>query len=214
MALVDTEQVLVVPAEAFHRLGHFQGICTDVKRYLEPLLAPELVSFRPRGEMERDPSFKQLIPYVIFQFDDPQGQKWLFQYTRGAGQGEKRLHRKRSIGIGGHICIEDTRGSNVSMGTGNPYHEGMRRELAEEVVIETGYEGRLVGLLNDDETDVGRVHLGIVHIFSVSEPAVRPREETMHDAGFERLEELWAVRDTMESWSRICLESLYGPLIR
>ena len=85
----------------------------------------------------------------------------------------------------------------------------MRRELAEEVIIETEYQDRCVGMINDDETDVGRVHLGIVHIFEVATPNVRPREAEMHQAGFKLLHELRAVRDSMESWSRICLDALY-----
>jgi predicted NUDIX family phosphoesterase len=204
MSVVDTEHVLVIPADEFHRLGHFQGVSTEVQRYLEFLLAPQLVSYRPRGEMERNPDFKQLIPYVIFQYDDENGTRWLFQYTRGAGLGESRLHRKVSIGIGGHISLQDAQEQQ-----GNPYHEGMRRELAEEVIIDTPYVDRCVGMINDDETDVGRVHLGIVHIFAVQQPRVRPREAEMHDAGFQTLEQLRSVRDAMESWSRICLDALY-----
>ncbi|MCA9149332.1 MAG: phosphoesterase [Planctomycetales bacterium] len=204
MSVVEVEQVLVVPAAEFHALGHFQGVSTRVDHYLNRLLTPELVSYRPRDVMELDPNFKQLIPYVIFQYDDEAGQRWLFNYTRGSGQGESRLHSKISIGIGGHISQED--GDHHSK---NPYHEGMRRELAEEVIIETEYQDRCVGMINDDETDVGRVHLGIVHIFEVANPNVRPREAEMHQAGFKLLHELRAVRDSMESWSRICLDALY-----
>ena len=205
MSLVEIEQVLVVPAAEFHKVGHFQGVSTDVERYLNHLLTPDLVSYRPRGEMEQDPSFKQLIPYVIFQFDDADGTRWLFQYTRGSGQGESRLHSKRSIGIGGHISREDA----GQRGGRNPYQEGMRRELEEEVIIRTAYEDRCVGVINDDETEVGRVHLGIVHVFAVERPEVQPRELEMHDAGFQPLEELRRVRDSMESWSQICLDALY-----
>jgi predicted NUDIX family phosphoesterase len=205
MSLADSEQVLVVPAAEFHKIGHFQGVSTDVDRYLRRLLTPALVSYRPRGEMERDPSFKQLIPYVIFQYDDPGGTSWLFQYTRGSGQGESRLHSKLSIGIGGHISREDA-GENGGL---NPYHEGMRRELDEEVIIQTLYDDRCVGVINDDETDVGKVHLGIVHVFSVERPQVVPREIEMHNAGFRPLAELRRLRDSMESWSQICLDALY-----
>jgi predicted NUDIX family phosphoesterase len=164
-----------------------------------------MVSYRPRGEMEQDPSFKQLIPYVIFQYDDSHGTCWLFQYTRGRGQGESRLHAKRSIGIGGHISREDA-GQHGAL---NPYHEGMRRELDEEVIIQTEYVDRCVGMINDDETDVGKVHLGIVHVFAVKHPRVLPREAEMHAAGFQPLDELRQVRDSMESWSQICLDALY-----
>ena len=95
MSVVHTERVLVVPTADFHQLGYFQGISTEVDRYLAELLTPDRVSYRPRGELEEDPNFKQLIPYVIFRHTDEDGQVRLFQYTRGAGQGEKRLQRER-----------------------------------------------------------------------------------------------------------------------
>ena len=133
MSLVHTEHVLVVPTELFHSLGHFQGFSADVDRYLEELLSPEHTSYRPRSEMEEDPSFKQLIPYVIFRHVDEGGKAMLFQYCRGKGQGEGRLHSKRSVGIGGHISSIDSEGD----GQIDPYQEGMRRELEEEVSIDT-----------------------------------------------------------------------------
>ena len=74
----------------------------------------------------------------------------MFCYTRGAGQGESRLHAKRSIGVGGHISEEDAGAVDA-----NPYQQGMRRELAEEVAIDTDYRERCVGMINDDETEVG-----------------------------------------------------------
>lgn len=203
MSTVDVEQILVVPTALFHQLGHFQGFSTETDRYLNELLSPEHTSYQPRPEMEEDPSFKQLIPYVIFQHQDEQGQIHLFQYTRGKGQGEKRLHQKRSVGIGGHISSEDAAEVNA-------YDEGMRRELAEEVHIQTEYSQRCVGLINDDETAVGTVHLGVVHVFDVEEPAVAPREEEIADAGFRPLRELMAELDQFETWSQICLQALFG----
>lgn len=203
MPAVMTEQVLVVPTKLFHRLGYFQGFSAEVDRYLEELLSPEHTTYRPRSEMEQDPSFKQLIPYVIFRHTEADGQVSLFQYTRGQGQGEQRLHRKRSIGIGGHISSDDA-------GEINPYDEGMRRELAEEVIIETDYRERCVGLINDDQTEVGRVHLGVVHVFDVSRPRVRPREADIVAAGFELVERLRQDLSGFESWSQICLSALFG----
>ncbi|MCA9188294.1 MAG: phosphoesterase [Pirellulaceae bacterium] len=203
MSIVETERVLVVPTEVFHALGHFQGFTTDVDKYLTKLLDPSHTSYRPRSEMEQDPSFKQLIPYVIFRWTEPEGTVRLFQYTRGKGQGEQRLHSKRSIGIGGHISTVD------ESGAGSVYEEGMRRELAEEVIIETEYKERVMGMINDDETDVGRVHLGVVHIFDVDTPTVRPREAEISQAGFSPVAELKQCLDQMESWSRICMEALF-----
>jgi predicted NUDIX family phosphoesterase len=208
MTLVDTEQVLVVPTRRFHEIGYFQGFCPDVERYFEHLLDPEHVSYRPRGAMERDPSFKQLIPYVVFRHTDAAGRTHVFQYTRGKGQGEGRLHSKRSIGIGGHISSIDAENDAAF----DPYAEGMRRELEEEVAIDTPYREQCVGLINDDETEVGRVHLGVVHIFDVERPAVLPREEDIAEAGFAAVEQLLADMGRFETWSQICLKALFGKV--
>lgn len=204
MVEVQTERVLVVPTEVFHRIGHFQGFRSQVDRYLDELLSPELTSYRPRSEMETDPSFKQLIPYVIFRHTDDAGGVSLFAYTRGSGQGESRLHAKRSIGVGGHISSTDAEADI------NPYDEGMRRELAEEVAIDTPYRDACVGLINDDESEVGRVHLGIVHVLSVDRPAISPREKDIAEAGFCRVEELLEDLDRFETWSQICLKALFA----
>ena len=168
------------------------------------LFSGEHTSYRARAEMESDPSFKQLIPYVIFR-SVAGGQTQLFQYTRGKGQGEKRLHANRSIGIGGHICAEDDSCDHDR----NPYQEGMRRELGEEVIIETPYREQVVGLINDDLTEVGKVHLGVVHIFDVETPDVESREADILDAGFRPLQELLRESDKFESWSQICLDALF-----
>jgi predicted NUDIX family phosphoesterase len=203
MTQVATEHVLVVPTAVFHRLGHFQGFCGEVDRYLKGLLDPAHTSYRPRSAMENDPSYKQLIPYVIFRHREPSGRMQLFQYTRGKGQGESRLHAKRSIGIGGHIAADDATQSNA-------YDEGMRRELEEEVIIGTTYTGQMVGLINDDETEVGRVHLGVVHLLDVQRPAVEPRESEIIEAGFRQVDELLEDLGRFETWSQICLKALFA----
>ncbi len=198
------EHVLVVPTSLFHELGHFQGFCDDIERYVEPMLCSEHADYRPRSEMEIDPSFKQLIPYVLFEYIDSRNQIHVFQYLRGGGQGEARLHAKRSVGVGGHIASHDGGGRDA-------YQEGMRRELEEEVVIETEYDERCVGLLNDDSNDVGQVHLGVVHVCRVQQPAVRPRESELLEAGFRPVDQLLAILDEFETWSQICLQALYSP---
>ena len=203
MSMVATEHILVIPTEVFHGLGHFQGFCGDVDRYLGRLLDPRHTSYRPRPLMEQDPGFKQLIPYVIFRHQDASGRTLLFQYTRGKGQGEARLHAKRSVGVGGHISADDASAASA-------YEEGMRRELEEEVIVETPYRSQLAGLINDDETEVGRVHLGVVHIFDVDRPAVRPREDEIIEAGFRPVEELLADVSRFETWSQICLKALFA----
>ena len=167
------------------------------------MLDPAVTSYLPRNEMEEDPSFKQLIPYCIFRHTDEQGVQRVFQYTRGAGQGEARLHNRRSIGIGGHVSTLDSNSSE-------PYREGMRRELDEEVDIQTEYTESCVGLINDDENEVGKVHLGIVHILDVQTVDVEPREEDIANAGFETVSEIMNDIESFETWSKICLQALFG----
>jgi predicted NUDIX family phosphoesterase len=203
---VHAERVLVVPTELFHRLGYFQGFCGEIDRYLGELFDARHASYRPRGEVEQDPSFKQLIPYVIFRHTDAQGRPSVFQYTRGKGMGEGRLHSKRSVGIGGHISLCDTETGESS----HPYEEGMRRELEEEVAIDSPYSARCVGLINDDQTEVGRVHLGVVHLFDVERPAVSPRETDLLETGFRPIDDVLADLDGFETWSSICLRALFG----
>lgn len=201
---VSSEQVLVVPTQLLHDLGYFQGFLPGVTGYLDTLLSPQHTSYRPRAEMEINPNFKQLIPYVLFCYTRASGEPLVFRYTRGTGQGEQRLHRKQSVGIGGHVSKDDQH-------AGQPYAEGMRRELDEEVLIRTSYSDRCVGLINDDQTEVGRVHLGVVHVFDVETPNVMPRETEIIDAGFCPVSELLADLTGFESWSQICLQALFGP---
>jgi predicted NUDIX family phosphoesterase len=204
MSDVSSEHVLVVPTALLHQLGYFQGFLPGVARYLETLLSVEHASYRRRAEMERDPSFKQLIPYVIFRHSPSDAEASVFCYTRGTGQGEQRLHRKRSVGIGGHICAEDAHAQE-------PYAQGMRRELDEEVVINTRYRDSCVGLINDDQTEVGQVHLGVVHLFDVETDDVTPRESEIMEAGFRPIGQLLADLEGFESWSQICLKALFDP---
>ncbi len=203
MSETPIEQVLVVPTPWFNELGYFQGFTRETDRYVPSLFAPEQIRFLPRNEVEEDPGFKQLIPYVLFTHTDENGRLSIFQYTRGRGQGEGRLHSKRSVGIGGHISSDDVDGS------ADPFQEGMRRELDEEVRIETSYESRCVGMINDDETEVGRVHLGMVYRFEVERPEVFARETEIAESGFQPVDELLADLDRFESWSKITLEALF-----
>ncbi len=204
---VQTEHVLVVPTERFHSLGYFQGF-SERTDCLQELLHPEHTSYRPRDEVEEDPSFKQLIPYCVFRHLDQTGTPHLFQYTRGSGQGEGRLHAKKSIGIGGHISQVDA-GASADR---DPYEECLRRELEEEVLIDTPYTQQCVGLINDDETPVGKVHLGVVHLFDVEKPGITPREAEIIAAGFRPREEILEDLETFETWSQICMRALFSDL--
>jgi predicted NUDIX family phosphoesterase len=195
------EEVLVVPATLLDTLGPFSGFTTAIDRYLPALLDRSHQSFRPRSLVETDPSFKQLIPYVVLECNNENGTR-LFQYTRGKGQGESRLHALRSVGIGGHISIEDAQGDDW-------YRIGMQRELSEEVDIGCSGTDRIVGLIYDDTTEVGRVHLGIVHIMQLSSCKVQPRENHLVESGFQPVDQIKADLRMLETWSQLCIQHLY-----
>jgi predicted NUDIX family phosphoesterase len=133
------------------------------------------------------------------------GVRRFLAYTRGGGQGEARLRAKRSVGIGGHIStLDGGDGDDAS------YEAGMRRELDEEVSIGGAWTSRCVGLINDDATPVGSVHLGIVHVIDLERPEVSSREADLLDCSFATLTELLADRDRFETWSQITLDALHA----
>lgn len=188
------ERVLVIPASHFEAVGAFTGFKRADDRYRADLLDPDQFSFRPRSEVETDPSFKQLIPYVVLQCEGV-----LFHYRRGKSGTERRLTAKRSIGVGGHISEHD------ASGPGSAYRNGMLRELAEEVRIDCPYAEVHFGFIYDPSTPVGTVHLGVVHLFELASTSVTPREEGLADAGFAPLVELVKEREQFETWSQLVL---------
>src|SRR6266481_5539044 len=194
------ENVLVVRRKLFDELGSFQGLNFGPEKYLKAILSRGSNFFIPRPEAETDPAYKQIIPYALIAFE-----KTVLHYVRGKKAGEQRLVAKGSIGIGGHMNEADE--SLFAMDE-EAYRAGVEREVNEEIKIETPFDDRIVALLNDDSTEVGRVHLGIVHIFKLQEPKVQKREAMITGLTFLTKEELLARRETMETWSQICLNSL------
>lgn len=198
----EGEQVLVVERSVFEGVGAFQGFSCDVDRYLDRFFVAGVPRFMARDQAERDPAFKQLIPYVILRH-----KRSAVSYVRGTKAGEKRLVGRRSIGIGGHVNpIDDM----PLFGTDfrEAYLSAVQREVAEEVIVDAKREERIVALLNDDSTEVGRVHLGIVHIWDLDRAAVRKREQMMTQLEFITLEELRTRWEELESWSQLCLKYL------
>ena len=198
------EHILVIPESFILSIGTIHGFEKDVDKFLTPILSSDLLSFQPRSAMEIDPSYKQLIPYVILESIDERGDKVLFTYTRGGGSGEKRLHAKRSVGIGGHISREDAAGGS------DVYATGMQRELAEEVIIESPYVETREGLIYDPSNDVGKVHLGVVHRFILDKPIVRSNEADLAEGGFVSIPQLFGDIDRLETWSQLAIRALYA----
>jgi len=200
----DLEEVMVVERGLVERIGMFQGLTLDTGRYLAELLNPRNYRFVPRGKAEEDDSLKQLIPYFLICHGDR-----IWCYVRGKKSGEGRLVAKGSIGIGGHINHED-----LDLLETDLYGRAAVRELEEEIVVPKGYSHKIVALLNDDLTPVGRVHLGVIHILRSPSPDVRKREGMITESGFKTRRELKAMYDRLETWSQICLDQIDGLLAR
>lgn len=194
------EQILVIRRELFDEIGSFQGLCPEVDRYLQRVLLKESNFFVPRSAAEEDPTLKQLIPYAVFRH----GGK-ILHYTRGAKSGEKRLVAKGSIGIGGHINDSD---ESLFSFDQSAYHNAVRREIAEELRLGGGFTERAVALINDDSTEVGKVHLGVVHLVDLESDDVRAGEKAIAELGFATRDALLQRRDSLETWSQIVLDGL------
>jgi len=192
------ERVLCFERRLFEELGIFQGINLEVEKYLPVLTSSKNLTYLNRSEAENDRRYKQLIPYVLVIRDGR-----LLRYQRGKGGQETRLRGLWSVGIGGHISEEDHSLFTKDFG----YFDGMRREVREEVEVEEVSESA-VAVINDDSTDVGYVHFGVVHVMQVANENVAGRRSGIASPEFISIAD--AVKDAAnyESWSRFCLEKL------
>ncbi len=196
--MATEERVLCFERKLLEELGVFQGLSLDVEKYLPAVTSSSRLVYLNRSDAEHDKRYKQLIPYVLLICNDR-----ILRYRRGRGGQETRLHGLYSVGVGGHISEEDH--GLFSKGPG--YHEGMRRELMEEVAVEEEKESA-VAVINDDSTEVGCVHFGVVHVMHLANETVAGRRSGI--AGPEFIPMAEAVKDPSgyESWSRFCLEHL------
>jgi predicted NUDIX family phosphoesterase len=199
------ENILVIRRSLFDELGSFQGLSFEPEKYLKAILSRGSNFFIPRPEAETNPAYKQIIPYALIAFE-----RTVLHYVRGKKAGEQRLVAKGSIGIGGHM--NETDESLFAMDE-QAYRAGVEREVNEEIKINTSFEDRIVALLNDDSTEVGQVHLGIVHVFKLKEPKVQKREAMITGLTFLTKEELIARRASLETWSQICVDALERLLL-
>ena len=196
--MATEERVLCFERKLLEELGVFQGLSLDVEKYLPVVTSSARLIYLNRSEAEQDQRYKQLIPYVLLICHGK-----ILRYRRGRGGQETRLHGLYSVGIGGHISDEDHGLFSKDLG----YRDGMRREIMEEVAVEEVSESA-VALINDDSTEVGLVHFGVVHIMHVANENVAGRRSGIVGPEFVPVDE--ARRDTSvyESWSRFCLEKL------
>lgn len=192
------ERVLCFSRKLLEELGIFQGLSLDVVKYLPVVASPSQVLYLNRSDAELDKRYKQLIPYVLIFCQDR-----ILRYRRGKGGQETRLHGLYSVGVGGHISEEDHGLFSQQLG----YEEGMRRELFEEVAIQTE-DIPAVAVINDDSTEVGYVHFGVVHVMQVSSEEIVGRRSGILGPEFIPVAEATKDPSAYESWSRFCLENL------
>jgi predicted NUDIX family phosphoesterase len=191
------ERVLVVPRSSLMGDPGWHGLRTDGLVEFEATVA-RLGRFEPRAAMERDASHKQVIPYLVLR----DGERiFLMQRTRAGG--DARLHDRCSIGVGGHL----NPGDGDLLG-------GLRREWQEELAAAFEPDFRLVALLNDDTTDVGRVHVGAVYVADAAGRPVAVRETDKLSGAFATLDEVLAVEDRLETWSRLLAEAISRGSVR
>ncbi len=191
------EHVLVFPASLLNQVGSFQGLSFELEKFTDTILNPKNHIYIKRKEAEINPTYKQLIPYAILHCNGK-----IFVYRRGKLLAEKRLFDFYSIGVGGHISICDP-------GLfGATYEDGLKREINEEVYLESGYTQRIAAVLNDDSNEVGKVHFGIVHILDLEKASVKPREKSINETKFRNPNELQKDIDHFENWSKICIQHI------
>jgi len=185
------ELVLVVPREALVPGDGWLGVRrTDLTAALEVVRSEG--RFVRRGDAEDDPSLKQVIPYLVLR----DGERWFLMRRTRAG-GDARLHDLGSIGVGGHLNPGD---GDVA--------GGLRREWREEVAADFVPEFTAVGLLNDDTTAVGAVHVGFVYTADAAGRPVEIRETEKLEGAFATTAEVEALRDGLETWSRLAFDAL------
>jgi predicted NUDIX family phosphoesterase len=188
---VSEELVQVVPRLVLLTETDWHGIrAVDLTAFLE--LVGRHGTFRPRSAAENDPSAKQVIPYLVLR----DATRWFLMRRTRAG-GDARLHDLYSIGVGGHLNPGD--GGLLA---------GLVREWHEELEADFVPEFRFVGLLNDDSTEVGSVHVGAVFVGDAGGRAVAVRETEKLSGTFADRETVASVIPQMETWSRLTFEFL------
>jgi predicted NUDIX family phosphoesterase len=196
--MAKEERVLCFERKLLEDLGVFQGINLDVEKYLPVITSASHLVYLNRSDAETDKRYKQLIPYVLLICNHK-----ILRYRRGRGGQETRLHGLYSVGIGGHISEEDHELFSIDRG----YQEGMRRELIEEVAI-NDVKDVAVAVINDDSSEVGYVHFGVVHVVHLLSENVAGRRIGISGPEFIPISEALKDASGFESWSRLCLENM------
>lgn len=189
-----TEQVMVVERATIAPYLVERGLVTDRTDAILDAIADQHF-FIDRPTAEQSPQYKQIIPYVLIR----RGDAW-FLLQRTKQQTEARLHDKLSLGIGGHINPDTP-----------DLIDGLQKELEEEVGVDGDYELTFAGILNDDTTEVGSVHLGAVFVLEVLSGDVAVRETDKMTGRWIAAADLAPLRDRMETWTEIVYDAVVAP---
>ncbi len=192
--VINDEHILVVKRDIL--LGScepWQGLKkVSLAHYLE--IIDKNKDFLPRNQMELNPTYKQIIPYLVFEHN---GKYFLMQ--RQAKASEQRLKNKYSFGIGGHIRQEDIQNQNII--------DWSKREFHEEIDYQDSFEVECLGILNDDSNAVGQVHVGFVFLLKGNSANIKIKSE-LQNGNLLSLEECESYYPSMESWSQIVFNFL------
>ena len=187
------EKILVVPrAELFNGPAPHGLYKFDEEKFKEIVQAK--CEFKWRSKMEEDATFKQIIPYLIFKFNDK-----LFLMQRSASTSEQRLKNLYTLGIGGHIREADIATGSII--------DWANREFNEEIEYHGNFEAKFIGLLNDERNFVGKVHIGAVFVLEGDSDKIKIRSE-LANGRLASIEDCQNLKDKMESWSQIAFDYL------
>ena len=190
------EKILVVPREKLFESIFFEGFEREkIIYYLERIGKYSI--FMKRFLVENDPNYKQIIPYLIIKFKNK-----YFMFQRFPVGVEDRLFHKYSVGIGGHINEKDVKKNRDLI------NSGLEREFGEELIYNKKLSYKVVGLINDDFDEVGKVHFGIVYLVEIETPEIRVRENSKMEGRLVNKEDLLKYKDKMERWSQISIDNL------
>jgi predicted NUDIX family phosphoesterase len=194
------ERVLVLPRDEVPGGCDFTGLRPLSNGQLEVLQARLVAAgvWMARDAAEDDPRHKQLIPYVVVRDAER-----VFLMERTEAGADARLHRRATIGVGGHL-------NPVDDGP-DPLGAGLRREWREELDADWEPEFTAIGLLNDDRNPVGSVHLGIVFEVQTGGRPIDVRERAKRSGRLASLDEVWGAWDRLETWSQLVAEALWSP---
>jgi len=204
------KSIMVIKKEILFNDNYFEGFRT-VKGVDYQLRILENYEWMERVIAENNPSYKQPIVYMIII--NP-SLKQIFVYQRSfqeAVYSEKRLQGKLSLGLGGHIERVD-----FETGCKNPILASGLRELKEEVEIKGSTNPRMLGYINNDSDNVGKVHFGILYILETNARIVKPKDPEIESGGLRTIKELEKIYSssgfTVEEWSRISFEPVKNYL--